>query len=220
MKIIGDSEIGNIKISFDKGYPYEMSTKPTGRQEYIINPSENGLYKFYTDGNLDTIISIFEKQSNGYLMIGYADDYEYDDENVDYNASIYIQLEKEKEYKIVIEINDENDMTDYNYISSFYMASNSILDNVKFNASQDDCQNFYYNSKSNSSIYVYTTGNVDTKLEVYLGKVLIDENDDTEISEDDIDYNAHLCVDAEKYTTYKIVLKTYSEGVVTLCVNQ
>ncbi|MBS1477005.1 MAG: hypothetical protein HP024_03550 [Acholeplasmatales bacterium] len=120
----------------------------------------------------------------------------------------------------MIEINDENDMTDYNYISSFYMASNSILDNVKFNASQDDCQNFYYNSKSNSSIYVYTTGNVDTKLEVYLGKVLIDENDDTEISEDDIDYNAHLCVDAEKYTTYKIVLKTYSEGVVTLCVNQ
>lgn len=112
----------------------------------------------------------------------------------------------------MIEINDENDMTDYNYISSFYMASNSILGNVKFNASQDDCQNFYYNSKSNSSIYVYTTGNVDTKLEVYLGKVLIDENDDTEISEDDIDYNAHLCVDAEKYTTYKIVLKTYSEG--------
>lgn len=220
IKLAGDSKIGNIKISLDKEYPYEMSTKLTGRQEYIINPSENGLYKFSTDGNLDTIISIFEKQSNGYLMIGYADDYEYDDENVDYNASIYIQLEKEKEYKIVIEINDENDMTDYNYISSFYMASNSILDNVKFNANQDDCQNFYYNSKSNSSIYVYTTGNVDTKLEVYLGEVLIDENDDTEISEDDIDYNAHLYVDAEKYTTYKIVLKTYSEGVVTLCVNQ
>lgn len=142
-----------------------------------------------------------------------------DDDVAVYCDSDYMYGEL-SEYKIVIEINDENDMTDYNYISSFYMASNSILDNVKFNANQDDCQNFYYNSKSNSSIYVYTTGNVDTKLEVYLGEVLIDENDDTEISEDDIDYNAQLYVDAEKYTTYKIVLKTYSEGVVTLCVNQ
>ena len=220
IKLAGDSKIGNIKISLDKEYPYEMSTKLTGRQEYIINPSENGLYKFYTDGNLDTIISIFEKQSNGYLMIGYADDYEYDDGDVDYNASLSISLEKGKEYKIVIEIYGEDNITDYQYNAQFYIASNSILDSVKFYVNQNDCHSFYYCSKSDSSMYIYTTGDVDTKLELYLGETLIDENDDTEISDDDIDYNAHLLISADRNATYKIVLKTYSEGVVTLCVNQ
>ena len=220
MKLKGDSKIGNIKISLDQEYPYTISTKLTGKQEYVVQPKENGLYRFGTDGNLDTIISVFEKKYNGYDLIGYADDYEYDDGDVDYNASLSISLEKGKEYKIVIEIYGEDNITDYQYNAQFYIASNSILDSVKFYVNQNDCHSFYYCSKSDSSMYIYTTGDVDTKLELYLGETLIDENDDTEISDDDIDYNAHLLISADRNATYKIVVKSYNEGVVTLCVNQ
>mgnify|MGYP004467697601 FL=1 len=220
MKLKGDSKIGNIKISLDQEYPYTISTKLTGKQEYVVQPKENGSYRFGTDGDLDTIISVFEKKYNGYDLIGYADDYEYDDGNVDYNASLSISLEKGKEYKIVIEIYGEDNITDYQYNAQFYMASNSILDSVKFYVNQNDCHSFYYCSKSDSSMYIYTTGDVDTKLELYLGETLIDENDDTEISDDDIDYNAHLLISADRNATYKIVVKSYNEGMVALCVIQ
>ena len=50
-----------------------------------------------------------------------------DDGDVDYNASLSISLEKGKEYKIVIEIYGEDNITDYQYNAQFYIASNSIM---------------------------------------------------------------------------------------------
>ena len=50
--------------------------------------------------------------------------------------------------------------------------------------------------------------------------IIVSKSSAGNVVDDDIDYNAHLLISADRNATYKIVLKTYSEGVVTLCVNQ
>lgn len=217
IKYKGTNELGSLSIRLDTQFPHKLKFNSlTENQEYIVNPSETGMYYLYTESNLDTKIYLYKKENSGYKLLEYVDDIEIDDDNVEYNASLYYEFEKGNEYKIVVTANNQNESA--NFYIDFYMASTKVFGNVTVNCKSGETYEYYYEASANRIVNAYTEGNVDTALTVYIGQVQIAYNDDSEI-DDEIEYNASVYFIAEKNSTYKLVLYAYDDGLANLYIS-
>lgn len=206
-----------MSIEIDKSYPYTLSIDIEGRTSFTFTPISSGFYYFYTIGSyVDTQISVYE---NGNLL-EYNDDTNINDDIVDYNGCIGINLLANHIYEVVVDAN--NWATYTTYCEKLYVLSNTVTSNISFTCSSGNTYTYYYTSGSSESLYLnaYTMGSVDTKISIYVGSTLVAQNDDTNIDSDIIEYNANCMLYIDKWTTYKIEIYTYSDGITTLYVNE
>ena len=149
---------------------------------FVVSPRKDGWYSISTQGETDTIISIY---NSGYSLLGYNDDNRL--EKSDVNADVPLYLSKHRLYYVVVHGAFEDEVGEYLLCTRSLQDDNydirTLTESISLNASIDypgDEDTFCFTPTVSGTYSIETFGSTDTICLVYdYEGIFMDYDDDS-----------------------------------------